>query len=1134
MASLLLASACLTAAAVRVSNVLPRTDQHGAIVNSHEGNMYHFSGTAEGPFWWIGVAYPPCVDECAACNASQACCTTQGNTLTLLSSTDLVAWTLQSANLLPADVLGHVNYLPSLAYSAAAGLYVLTWVDSDAQSRGGTLIATAPHPAGPWSVSAFVKLKLPPSSTVALYTDAATGTGYLRYNAAQGVLQPPMNTSGAAAPFAPSGRNDPCDLTGYWYSHCGGGGLDGLDGWSFLYVQQWANGSLTPGAAPNYWASPWDAPIQVWGAVNAAAGTVHLSSPLAVDGVLQAAGPGAPACSRVAWAAPLASCIWCRDPWCNASDIAPAAQAHVLEELAPDYLATTGRYATLLTRPIRPMLEGGGMAAAGGRTIYATGADCCQCPQGSDAQVFGTAVGASPLSEYKFLAQLNPPLAPASPDCQLSPGCRGSFTVPDQMFGIVDAGQGASPRLMYYGERYNTGNGSARYSAQFTTLLPFDVGQPLAWVDEFNFTAAARRSPPPAGPSVSSLTSLITSVPPQGPLFSGQSIRVSYSGAVTAGDAANLTHARLVPFLDGAQYGAEVGFTGVDAQGQPVGEAFIPLPWWSTSANHSLVLAYVGDPVNGATLGLAIPTGALVSAAVEFQVTPRVPRRPHSSSGLLLTMYFETWYTPVNFWWQNWWQGPSGAGLAEAIPAIGRYASYDPTALRAQAAQLIQAGVDALVVDWTNNCWLPACSSWANRSVDTQQIVNATGAALAAFHSLRVVEGWSVPRFIILLALDNGGNTPLPALLDELDYIANAFLANATIGGADSFVLLEGKPLVLIFDALGGNHTGFAHGNFTIRFMASQLQSTPDFAARGFWSWMDASSVPILTRNASDAAVVEAAVLEPAYFASGGWLDNATAVGRSGGLTLLAELSSLLAATIGNATALPLFVNVCQWNEFSGTPAGRGAPPLPPGYAFMDSYSPDLSNDLEPTSPWAPAYQRPGNVRAGGGYGYSGLNALALLRAALEDPSAADGSAAVFIVAPAVGTLSNYTMGKTIEVSFVVADFSLARLHSGQPFLANVSLPVAVAVDGALVTVLPAPAAAGLQTLAIDTSALDARFPHVLSVTAQPPAAGSLAHLTRWPLSFDFVDADTPGGVPLAQPVPARGTAWLWLPESQA
>ena len=644
-----------------------------------------------------------------------------------------------------------------------------------------------------------------------------------------------------------------------------------------------------------------------------------------------------------------------------------------------------------------------------------------------------------------------------------------------------------------------------------------------------------------AAPSRASLVSISVAVPEQGALLAGQSLRITYSGVLTAGDAANLTRARLVPFLDGAQYGAEVGFTGLDGSGQPRGEAYIPLPWWSAAANHTLALAFVGDPVDGFTMGTPVPAGAIVSDSVPLSAAPRAPRRPHAPAAgeTLLTLYFEAWFTPVNFDWQSWYGGPHGAGLAEAIPTIGRYATFDTQCLRTQAAQFVQAGVDALVVDWTNNCWLPACSSWANRSADTQEIVNATNVALATYNALRVTEGWDVPKFVILLALDNGGTTPMPALLDELDYIATHYLANETAGGPDSFVFLDGKPLVLIFDALGQDHSGFDGGKFTIRWMASQLQNAPDLARRGFWSWMDASAAPVLTLDASNASVVEAAVLEPAYFASGGWLDGAVAVGRSGGLTLLGELSALFGATVGNGSALPRFVNVCQWNEYAGTPQGQAA-------TYEDSYSPDLSNDLEPTSPWAPAYQRPGNVRAGGGWGYLGLNALALARAALVDPAAVDGSAAVFIVSPAVGALANYSLGESegegaggggggggvslmTEVSFVVASFSLVRMRAGGPFLANVSVPVVIEVDGAVVASLPAPAAPGLQTFTLDVGALDARFPHVLTITAQ--GAGSL---TRWPLGFDTVDADAPGGVPLAAPVAARGTAWLWLPQSQA
>jgi hypothetical protein len=301
---------------------------------------------------------------------------------------------------------------------------------------------------------------------------------------------------------------------------------------------------------------------------------------------------------------------------------------------------------------------------------------------------------------------------------------------------------------------------------------------------------------------------------------------------------------------------------------------------------------------------------------------------------------------------------------------------------------------------------------------------------------------------------------------------------------------------------------------------------------------MDGTLQPALTLSPSNSSEVEAATIAPAFFAGGGWLNSALAVGRSGGLTLLAELSYVLgataaasaAATNGNGRAVgtpPRFLNVCQWNEFAGTPNG------PAGTSYEDSYSPDLSNDLEPTSPWAPAYVRAGGVRSGGGYGYVGLNALALARALLADPAAADGSAAIFVIAPAAGTIANYSAGATsIAVSWVCASFDSAGLRAsvvgGGGLLANVSLAVDIAVDGALVASVPAPAAPGVQSFALDVGALglDARFPHVLTVTAADDTG-----LTRWPLSFDSVDADA--GAPLAVPVRASATAWLWLPESQ-
>jgi hypothetical protein len=605
------------------------------------------------------------------------------------------------------------------------------------------------------------------------------------------------------------------------------------------------------------------------------------------------------------------------------------------------------------------------------------------------------------------------------------------------------------------------------------------------------------------------------------PALAGAPLHVAYTATLTPGDAANATAARLVPYFDGEQYGAEVGFTSLNGS-VAQGTAWLAVPWARVPPS-TLQLAAQGPFGDGATMGAPPPAGAVLSNAVPLALQPRAPVRPHKPAAgeALYSLAWEPWFTPLNFFWSAVGDGPHGAGLAEAIPAIGRYASVSLAAMRAHAAQFIQAGVDVLLVDWTNNAW--DTPTWGDRHPNVQELVNATDLAFGVYAGLRA-EGWDVPRFLLLLGLDNGPTTPLPALMGELDYIASAYLGNATAGGVDSFVVYEGRPLVIIFDGSGADHTGFSHPNFTIRWMASQLQSTPSFARRGYWSWMDASLEPVITADPTQPAVAEAVTLAPAFFAAGGWLNAALAAGRSGGLTLLAELANLLGATVGGGHALPRFVNVCQWNEFAGTPEG------PNTTTYADSYSPDLSNDLEPTSPWGCGYARPGGVRCGGGWGYRGLNSLAAVRAALVDPAALDGSAELFVVAPAVGTVASYVAPHTVELTFVAARFSAASLRAGGAFLANVSLPVAVAVDGTVVASLAAPSTPGLVALQLDTSGWDARFPHVVTLTALP-APGD-AHLTRWPLSFDVVDADA--GVPLAQPVPATATAWLWLPESQA
>lgn len=108
---------------------------------------------------------------------------------------------------------------------------------------------------------------------------------------------------------------------------------------------------------------------------------------------------------------------------------------------------------------------------------------------------------------------------------------------------------------------------------------------------------------------------------------------------------------------------------------------------------------------------------------------------------------------------------------------------------------------------------------------------------MGVYASLRAVEGWDVPNFVLLLGLNNGPSTPLPALRGELDYMVSAYLANATLGPA-VFEHLDGRPLVLIFDGSGTNHSDYAHPNFTIRWMSSQNEASGN-ANKGYWSECD-------------------------------------------------------------------------------------------------------------------------------------------------------------------------------------------------------------------------------------------------------------------------------------------------------
>ncbi len=58
---------------------------------------------------------------------------------------------------------------------------------------------------------------------------------------------------------------------------------------------------------------------------------------------------------------------------------------------------------------------------------------------------------------------------------------------------------------------------------------------------------------------------------------------------------------------------------------------------------------------------------------------------------------------------------------------------------------------------------------------------------------------------------------------------------------SDNYQLLDGQPLLVVFDGLG-EYGPKDHplnvSSWSFRWMASQLQDTPQFASWGYWSWM--------------------------------------------------------------------------------------------------------------------------------------------------------------------------------------------------------------------------------------------------------------------------------------------------------
>jgi hypothetical protein len=357
--------------------------------------------------------------------------------------------------------------------------------------------------------------------------------------------------------------------------------------------------------------------------------------------------------------------------------------------------------------------------------------------------------------------------------------------------------------------------------------------------------------------------------------------------------------------------------------------------------------------------GAQLPADAVVSAAVSIEVVPRALDRIPADPDHLVGMQWEPWFTPQACWWQT----------AHAVPLLGFYDSNDPRVTRQHVIWLVESGVDFLIADWTNHLWDK--QHWSERDPGADSIVQATTRALETLAAMRD-EGLSVPKLVLYPGLNNGPSTTMVAINEELDWIHREYVQNPRFH--DLFQTYLDKPLVIVHNGGGPGwleaHPGPAVDErfFTVRWHGSQHQINR-LHERGYWSWMDGSLDPMLTLREGQPECLTVSV---GFFAAGGWLAP-DAYGRRGGWTLIESFKAALKHR-------PAVIELHQFNEFAGQPEGQGYGPRRDVY--LDSYSPEFSDDLEPTSLTAPAY------RGQGGWGFLYLNLTRALVDLYRQPEA--------------------------------------------------------------------------------------------------------------------------------------------------
>jgi hypothetical protein len=281
-------------------------------------------------------------------------------------------------------------------------------------------------------------------------------------------------------------------------------------------------------------------------------------------------------------------------------------------------------------------------------------------------------------------------------------------------------------------------------------------------------------------------------------------------------------------------------------------------------------------------------------------------------------MAYSPWFPPTV------WGGHGGCTWGQ--PTIGWYNSSDTAVIGQHGKWLVEAGVDFIVVDWSNNIDYPGDPA----RNDLRAIEDATRRVFEEFATMP-----RRPRIAILMGSPRAVDYTNGRIQAKANQIYDTFIANPVF--RNLYQDHEGKPLLLDYV---GTPSPFTDGpppwndsRFTVRHMTGFVSEQPNLrdgavSKYGYWSWEDrGAQTYTVSGGRPEAMVVSAAVRGDPH----GWASTNKREGRNNGQTFVNKWNR--AIDIG-----PQIAFVQSFNEWTGCPQRPG-----------EEMSPEYSNDIEPS-----------------------------------------------------------------------------------------------------------------------------------------------------------------------------------------